>query len=344
MKRLILSLLTLISLNVNAGLITFNKVTSNTSENFQSELSMWLEQGSNDNTATLKLINELSAGVQISRVFFAGNTEFISPVPPVDIQLLTPTFRQNDSELILNYPGDKKVDVIKKVRLITGLGLKESKDLVDKAPSIIPLSAGYDFEAAAKELNDAGADTTINYGDLTPLLSLDVTTENIAIADLFKSKLILNSPGGAKLSVVKVVKELTGLGLKESKDLVDNSPSVIDLPHIEMETAAKRLMEAGADITIASSVLFKPNIEVLYNYHQTATDSPTDLLLGLENNFDDFSKLFATGEISLGVEVRGNNGKELYVSRYISKIPEPSSLALFLISGLFLFRIKTAKL
>jgi large subunit ribosomal protein L7/L12 len=63
---------------------------------------------------------------------------------------------------------------------------------------------------------------------------------------------ILNSPGAAKLKVVKAVKELTGLGLKEAKDLVDSAPSPIKegIAKDEAEGLKKTLEEAGAEIEI----------------------------------------------------------------------------------------------
>jgi large subunit ribosomal protein L7/L12 len=63
---------------------------------------------------------------------------------------------------------------------------------------------------------------------------------------------ILNSPGAAKLKVVKAVKELTGLGLKEAKDLVDSAPSPIKegIAKDEAEGLKKTLEEAGAEVEI----------------------------------------------------------------------------------------------
>ncbi|MBI2313008.1 MAG: 50S ribosomal protein L7/L12 [Betaproteobacteria bacterium] len=60
--------------------------------------------------------------------------------------------------IILNKAGDNKVNVIKVVRAVTGLGLKEAKDLVDGAPK--PVKEGVskaDAEAIAKQLAEAGA-------------------------------------------------------------------------------------------------------------------------------------------------------------------------------------------
>ena len=64
--------------------------------------------------------------------------------------------------------------------------------------------------------------------------------------------MILKAPGGSKLAVVKLVKELTGLGLKEAKDLVDNSPKPIKegIAKDEAEGLKKSLEEAGAEVEL----------------------------------------------------------------------------------------------
>lgn len=63
---------------------------------------------------------------------------------------------------------------------------------------------------------------------------------------------ILTSPGAAKLKVVKAVKELTGLGLKEAKDLVDGAPNPIKegISKDEAEGLKKTLEEAGAEVEL----------------------------------------------------------------------------------------------
>jgi len=63
---------------------------------------------------------------------------------------------------------------------------------------------------------------------------------------------ILKSGGAAKLQVVKIVKDLTGLGLKEAKDLVDGAPKPIKegIPKAEAEEIAAKLKEAGADVEV----------------------------------------------------------------------------------------------
>ena len=63
---------------------------------------------------------------------------------------------------------------------------------------------------------------------------------------------ILKEAGGAKLAVVKLVKDLTGLGLKEAKDLVDSAPKEVKtgVTKEEAESLKKQLEEAGAVVEV----------------------------------------------------------------------------------------------
>jgi large subunit ribosomal protein L7/L12 len=63
---------------------------------------------------------------------------------------------------------------------------------------------------------------------------------------------ILKAAGGSKLAVVKLVKELTGLGLKEAKDIVDGAPAPIKegIPKDEAEALKSQLEEAGAEVEL----------------------------------------------------------------------------------------------
>lgn len=64
---------------------------------------------------------------------------------------------------------------------------------------------------------------------------------------------ILKSAGASKLAVVKLVKDITGLGLKESKDLVDNTPKPIKegVDKATAEDIKAKLTEAGAEVELA---------------------------------------------------------------------------------------------
>jgi large subunit ribosomal protein L7/L12 len=73
-----------------------------------------------------------------------------------------PVEEQTEFNVILTAAGEKKINVIKEVRAITGLGLKEAKDLVEAAPK--PVKEGVSKEDAAKlkkQLEDAGATVDI---------------------------------------------------------------------------------------------------------------------------------------------------------------------------------------
>jgi large subunit ribosomal protein L7/L12 len=60
--------------------------------------------------------------------------------------------------------------------------------------------------------------------------------------------LVLSEAGGNKVGVIKVVREITGLGLKEAKDMVDGAPKTLKegMPKADAEAAKKKLEEAGA--------------------------------------------------------------------------------------------------
>jgi len=73
-----------------------------------------------------------------------------------------------------------------------------------------------------------------------------------AVAEQTEFDVILKSAGQAKLGVVKLVKELTSLGLKESKELVDAAPKAIKekITKAEAEAIKSQLEEAGAEVEI----------------------------------------------------------------------------------------------
>ncbi len=63
---------------------------------------------------------------------------------------------------------------------------------------------------------------------------------------------ILKAPGAAKINVIKAVRELTGLGLKEAKDLVDNAPKAVkeNVNKEDAENISKKLKDAGAEVEV----------------------------------------------------------------------------------------------
>jgi len=73
-----------------------------------------------------------------------------------------------------------------------------------------------------------------------------------AAAEKTNFDVVLKAAGANKLQIVKLVKELTGLGLKEAKDMVDGAPKTIKegLPKDEAENLKKQLVEAGAEVEL----------------------------------------------------------------------------------------------
>lgn len=73
-----------------------------------------------------------------------------------------------------------------------------------------------------------------------------------AVAEKTNFDVVLKAAGANKLQIVKLVKELTGLGLKEAKDMVDGAPKTIKegLPKDEAENLKKQLVEAGAEVEL----------------------------------------------------------------------------------------------
>jgi len=73
-----------------------------------------------------------------------------------------------------------------------------------------------------------------------------------AAAEKTSFYVVLKAAGGAKLQIVKLVKELTGLGLKEAKELVDAAPKAVKegVSKQEAETLKQQLEEAGAEVEL----------------------------------------------------------------------------------------------
>src|SRR3954447_14301672 len=76
--------------------------------------------------------------------------------------------------------------------------------------------------------------------------------DGAAVAEKTSFDVILKAPGGAKLNIVKLVKEITGLGLKEAKDLVDGSPKPVKegVTKEEANSIKQQLEEAGAEVEV----------------------------------------------------------------------------------------------
>src|SRR6202166_848102 len=119
-----------------------------------------------------KLVDDLSALTVIEAAELSKMLEEkwgVSAAAPVAVAAAgggaaaaAPAAEQTEFNVILATIGEKKINVIKEVRAITGLGLKEAKDLVEAAPK--PVKEGVNKDEAAKikkQLEDAGATVEI---------------------------------------------------------------------------------------------------------------------------------------------------------------------------------------
>ncbi|MBT3982880.1 MAG: ribosomal protein L7/L12 [Bacteriovoracaceae bacterium] len=246
----------------------------------------------------------------------------------------------DDNDVLLTSYGSSKLNVVKAVKSITSLGLKEAKELVDTIPSTILGSVSEaEAEATVVSLEAAGGEAEVvsnceeesegeeessesssfscstyavvvnaTYSDksalatsLTALLgesesNISTMLDSIPVAvksdlDLETAKALeislesysltaslvaqcqdssdddsevsscefydvnLDSVGTSKLNVVKAIKSLTGLGLREAKDIADAAPSVVeeDLSYEEAQSWESDLEDAGGEASISES-------------------------------------------------------------------------------------------
>jgi len=122
-------------------------------------------------------------------------------------------------------------DVKKIADQLVGLTVKEVNELLGV------LKDEYGIEPAAAAVAVAG-----------PAAS----SEGPAAEEKTEFDVILKAPGGAKLQIVKLVKELTGLGLKEAKAVVDSAPAPVKegVSKDEAESLKSQLEEAGAEVEL----------------------------------------------------------------------------------------------
>lgn len=122
-------------------------------------------------------------------------------------------------------------------------------DLKEFAEQLVSLSV--------KEVNDLATILKDEYGiepaaAAAPVMVAGGGGGGDAAEEKTEFDVILKAAGGQKLAVVKVVKSISGLGLKEAKDLVDGAPSPIKegVSKEEAETVKAQLEEAGAEVEL----------------------------------------------------------------------------------------------
>ena len=123
--------------------------------------------------------------------------------------------------------SDKVVKLIEDVKALTVLELSE---LVKALEEEFGVSAAAPVAVAAAPV--AGAAT--------------------AAEEKTEFDVVLKSAGGNKIAVIKVVREITGLGLKEAKEVVDNAPKAVKegVSKDDADAISKKLTEAGAEVEV----------------------------------------------------------------------------------------------
>jgi large subunit ribosomal protein L7/L12 len=140
----------------------------------------------------------------------------------------------NNSAGVKNNEGGKNLIIMADVKALAeslvGLTVKEVQELAEF------LKSEYGIEPAA-------AAVVVSAGGGEAAAAEEKTSFNV----------ILKAAGANKLAIVKIVKELTGLGLKEAKDLVDGAPKPVKegVDKATAEELKTKLTEAGAEVEIA---------------------------------------------------------------------------------------------
>lgn len=123
------------------------------------------------------------------------------------------------------------------IEFLKSMTLLEASELVKELETVFGVSAAAAAVAAAPAASGAAA------GDGAAAAAAEEQTE---------FNVILTAAGGNKINVIKVVREITSLGLKEAKDLVDGAPKPVKegVSKDEAESIKAKLTEAGATVDV----------------------------------------------------------------------------------------------
>ena len=111
-----------------------------------------------DELSTLTVLEAAELSKMLEEKWGVSAAAPAAAAAPVAAAAAAPVEEQTEFTVILAKAGDKKINVIKEVRTITGLGLKEAKDLVEAAPKAVKEGVNKDEVAKIKKmLEDAGA-------------------------------------------------------------------------------------------------------------------------------------------------------------------------------------------
>jgi len=116
-------------------------------------------------------------------------------------------------------------EIVEKIETLSAMDLAELSKAIQDKFGVTPMAA----VAAAPAAGGGGA---------------------AAVEEKTEFDVVLNAAGDKKIQVIKVVRELTGLGLKEAKELVDKAPNKVKeaIPEDEAKAAIEKLQEVGAQV------------------------------------------------------------------------------------------------
>lgn len=148
--------------------------------------------------------------------------------------------------VLLQDGGERKIDVLKVVREYTSMSLRDAKDLID-GPKPKLVRAGLSRDEATAFLNALtakGATAEVRHEGGHPVAPV------VAVAPVKSERfeVKLESWGASKIQVIKIVRERTGLGLAETKTLVESAPAVMvkGLNRPQAESMVAELIAVGA--------------------------------------------------------------------------------------------------
>ena len=141
--------------------------------------------------------------------------------------------------------GPNKIEAIKVTREVTGLGLADAKKLVESVPTLVKDASPEEAAKIARAFAAIGAKaeiTSLNGQVVTPAPAVPTPTSGEGAY-----RVTLESFGESKIQTIKIVREVTGLGLAETKKLVESAPVVIkETDEARAKALVKSLEAIGA--------------------------------------------------------------------------------------------------
>jgi len=131
------------------------------------------------------------------------------------------------------------------------VGLEKSN--IERIVEIVEKMTVLELSELSKSLQERfGVTPAVSVAQAYPAAGTGAAPDSAVAEEKTEFSVLLTSPGEKKIQVIKVVRELTGLGLKEAKDLVDGAPKPIkeEISKEEAETIRTKLVEAGAIVEI----------------------------------------------------------------------------------------------